>query len=111
MDSDAMDLQFEFSDLTGIGKQAERDAVYANRRRIQGERGKSLLRRRGLMLERPFAHCYETGRMRRGHLPRPANNLKRLLIHTSGFHFSLVLRLVTGKGPPPGLQDLAAALL
>ena len=26
-----------------IGKQAERDAVYANRRRIQGERGKKLL--------------------------------------------------------------------
>src|SRR5205809_8045627 len=43
-----------------IDKPEERDAVYANRRRIQGERGKSLLRRRGLMLERPFAHCYET---------------------------------------------------
>jgi len=32
------------------GKTTERDAVYANRRRIRGERGKSLLRRRGLML-------------------------------------------------------------
>ena len=29
------------------GKTTERDAVYANRRRIRGERGKSLLRRRG----------------------------------------------------------------
>jgi transposase len=90
-----------------IGKQAERDAVYANRRRIQGERGKSLLRRRGLMLERPFAHCYETGRMRRVHLRGRENILKRLLIHIAGFNLSLVLRLMTGKGTPRGLQDLA----
>ena len=48
-----------------IGKRAQRDAVYANRRRIRGNRGKSLMRRRGMMLERPFAHCYETGGMRR----------------------------------------------
>ncbi len=90
-----------------IGKQAERDAVYANRRRIRGERGKSLLRRRGLMLERPFAHCYETGRMRRVHLRGRENILKRLLIHVAGFNLSLVLRLMVGKGTPRGLQDLA----
>src|SRR3989442_11907282 len=72
----------------------ERDAVYANRRRIQGERGKNLLRRRGLMLERPFAHCYETGRMRRVHLRGRENilKLKRLLIHVAGFNLTLVLR-------------------
>jgi transposase len=92
-----------------IGKQAERDAVYANRRRIRGDRGKSLLRRRGLMLERPFAHCYETGRMRRTHLRGRENILKRLLIHIAGFNLSLVLRLITGKGTPRGLQDLALA--
>jgi transposase len=92
-----------------IGKPAERDAVYANRRRIQGERGKSLLRRRGLMLERPFAHCYETGRMRRVHLRGRENILKRLLIHIAGFNLSLVLRLMIGNGTPRGLQDLAVA--
>jgi transposase len=92
-----------------IGKAEERDAVYANRRRIRGERGKSLLRRRGLMLERPFAHCYETGRMRRVHLRGHANILKRLLIHIAGFNLSLVLRQMTGKGTPRGLQDLATA--
>src|SRR5215510_4898333 len=90
-----------------IGKPEERDAVYANRRRIQGERGKSLLRRRGLMLERPFAHCYETGRMRRVHLRGRKNILKRLFIHVAGFNLSLVLRLMTGKGTPRSLQDLA----
>jgi transposase len=92
-----------------IGKQAERDAVYANRRRIRGDRGKALLRRRGLMLERPFAHCYETGRMRRVHLRGRENILKRLLIHVGGYNLSLVLRLLLGKGTPRGLKDLAFA--
>src|SRR5437016_9454063 len=76
-----------------IGKKAERDAVYANRRRIRGDRGKALLRRRGLMLERPFAHCYETGGMRRLHLRGRTNILKRLVIHVGGYNLSLVLRL------------------
>ena len=37
------------------GKQAEQQAVYANRRRVRGEYGKSLLRRRGEFVERSFA--------------------------------------------------------
>ncbi|MDY7011876.1 MAG: hypothetical protein SVV80_14185 [Planctomycetota bacterium] len=45
-------------------KEQEQVAVYANRRRIRGRRGKRLLRKRGELLERPFAHCYETGGMR-----------------------------------------------
>jgi transposase len=90
-----------------IDKEAERDAVHANRRRIRGERGKRLLRHRGLMLERPFAHCYETGGMRRVHLRGRENILKRLLVHVAGFNLSLVMRLMIGKGTPRGLQDLA----
>jgi transposase len=89
------------------GKAEERDAVYANRRRIRGERGRALMRRRGLMLERPFAHCYETGGMRRVHLRGRDNILKRLLIHVGGYNLSLVLRATIGKGTPRGLQDLA----
>ena len=45
-----------------------RDAVYRNRRRIRGPRGLRLLRLRGERLERPFAHLYETGGMRRVYL-------------------------------------------
>jgi transposase len=90
-----------------IGKSTERDAVYANRRRIRGDRGRALMRRRGLMLERPFAHCYETGGMRRVHLRGRDNILKRLLIHVGGYNLSLVLRVTIGKGTPRGLQDLA----
>ncbi len=89
------------------GKSAERDAVYANRRRIRGDRGKALLRRRGMLLERPFAHCFETGDMRRLHLRGRENIRKRLLIHYGGCNLSLVLRQIFGKGTPRGLQDLA----
>ena len=47
------------------GKRGQQAAVYGNRRRIRGERGKQLLRRRGEFLERTFAHVYDTGGMRR----------------------------------------------
>ena len=40
-----------------------------------------LLRRRSEYLERPNAHLYETGRMRRTHLRGHANILKRLFVH------------------------------
>jgi len=94
------------------GKADERAAVYANRRRIRGERGKRLLRKRGELLERPFAHCYETGGMRRTHLRGHPNILKRLLIHVAGFNLGLVMRQLLGIGKPRRVQDaLAAALL
>jgi len=43
------------------GQHAERDAVYRNRRRMRGRRGKRLMRQRGELLERPFAHQLEPG--------------------------------------------------
>ena len=82
----------------------EQAAVYANRRRIRGDRGKRLLRRRGELVERPFAHCYETGGMRRVHLRGHTNILKRLLIHVAGFNLALVMRSMFGLGKPRRLQ-------
>jgi transposase len=97
---------------TGEGKSAEQAAVYANRRRIRGERGKRLLRKRGELLERPFAHCYETGGMRRTHLQTHRKILKRLLVHVAGFNLALVMRSVFGIGKPRRLQDgLPAGIL
>src|SRR5215475_1610770 len=52
-------------------------AVYANRRRIRCVRGNRLHRMRGELIERPFAHLYETGGMRRTHLRGHTNILKR----------------------------------
>src|SRR5262249_30454084 len=83
---------------------AERDAVYANRRRIRGARGKRLLRRRGELLERPCAHLYETGRLRRTHLRGHENVLKRLLVHASAFNLGLLMRRLFGIGTPRALQ-------
>jgi len=92
------------------GKPAEQAAVYANRRRVRGQRGKALLRKRGELLERPFAHCYETGAMRRTHLRGHPRILKRLLVHVAGFNLALVMRTVFGIGKPRSLQSLAATV-
>jgi transposase len=78
----------------------ERDAVYANRRRIRGNRGRRLMKKRGELIERSFAHGYETGGMRRTHLRHHCNILKRLLIHMGGFNLALVMRKLTGIGKP-----------
>ncbi len=86
-------------------------AVYANRRRIRGERGKRLHRMRGELIERPFAHMYETGGMRRTHLRGHTSILKRLLIHAAGFNLGLVMRTSIGVGTPRGLQGVLQALL
>jgi transposase len=43
------------------GKMEEQQAVYQNRRCVEGDYGKSLLRRHSELVERSFAHCYETG--------------------------------------------------
>jgi transposase len=84
-------------------------AVYGNRQRIKGEHGKKLLRRRGEVVERSFAHAYETGGMRRLHLRGHDNILKRLLIHLCGFNLSLIMRKHTGKGTPRGWQGYSGA--
>jgi len=91
-------------------EEAERDAVYANRRRIRGNRGKRLLRRRGEWLERPCAHLYETGGLRRVHVRGQENVLKRLLVHAGAFNLGLWMRTLCGVGTPRSLQGRVVAL-
>jgi transposase len=88
-----------------------RDAVYRNRRRIRGPRGLRLLRLRGERLERPFAHLYETGGLRRVYLRGHDNIRKRLLIHAGGFNLGLLMRQLIGVGTPRGLQGRLVAVL
>jgi len=85
-------------------KQAARDAVYGNRRRIRRARGRWLLRRRGERLERPFAHAYETGGLRRLYLRGRSNILKRILIHVAALNLGLLMRSLFGIGTPRSLQ-------
>ena len=82
--------------------------VYGNRRRIRGARGRRLMRRRGELVERSFAHVYDTGGMRRTHLRGHTNILKRLLIHAGAFNLGLVMRHLIGVGTPRGLQGRVA---
>jgi transposase len=79
-------------------------AVYGNRRRVRGGRGQRWLRRRGEYVERSFAHVYDTGGMRRTHLRGHRNILKRLLVHASAFNLGRLMRQLSGRGTPRGLQ-------
>jgi transposase len=85
--------------------------VYGNRRRIRGRRGRRLMRRRGELIERSFAHMYDTGALRRTHLRGHSNILKRLLIHAAGFNLGLVMRQLIGLGTPRGLQDRLSVVI
>ena len=89
------------------GKQTEQEQVYANRRRVRGERSKRLQKLRCELAERSFAHLYETGGMRRVHLRGRENILKRLVIHAAGFNLALVMRKKLGMGKPRRWQGLA----
>jgi len=64
-------------------KKQEQKRVYGNRRRMRGRRGKDLQKLRTELTERTFAHMYETGGMRRTHLRKRGNILKRLLFTRS----------------------------
>lgn len=92
-------------------KETEKKLVYANRRRTKGQRGRRLMRQRGELLERPFAHAYETGGMRRIHLRRHDNILKRLVVHIAGVNLSLLMRQLFGVGTPRSLQGRLVAFL
>jgi transposase len=82
------------------GKAGLQQAVHANRRQVLGNYGKRLLKRRGELVERSFAHCYDNGGMRRTHLGKHENILKRQLIHIAGFNLSLIFRRLLGAGTP-----------
>jgi hypothetical protein len=88
------------------GRSAERDAVYANRRRIKGERGKRLQSQRGEKIERNFAHQFDTGGMDRLYLRGKENVHKRLLVQAAACNLALLLRSWYGAGKPKAAHDL-----
>jgi hypothetical protein len=78
----------------------------ASQERAQGEYGKESLRKRRELVERSFAHCYETGGIGRCTLRGNKNILKRLLTHVGAFNLSLILRKTLGAGTPRELKKL-----
>lgn len=87
------------------GKAAEKAAVYGNRRRIQGPRGKSLQRQRGERIERNFAHQFDTGGLDRLYVRGTENVHKKLLIQAAACNLALLMRSWYGSGKPRAAHD------
>ena len=88
-------------------KRAAQRALYANRRRVGGRRGRRLQRCRGEVVERTFAHMYETGGMRRVWVRGHDNVRKRVLIQAAACNIGLLLRQQSGVGTARSLQGRA----
>jgi transposase len=82
------------------GKADEQRCVYANRQRVRGKRSKRLQKLRGELCERSFAHCYETGAMRRIYVRGEDNVFKRVLVQAAAFNIGLLLRTLSRWGKP-----------
>ncbi len=80
-------------------------AYYGNRTRVGRAKGRALMRRRGELIERTFAHICETGGHRRVRLRGRDNILKRYLMQVVGMNLGLVLRLMLGHGTPRALAE------
>jgi transposase len=88
----------------------QKAAVYANRRRTRGARGKRLQRLRSERLERSFAHVCETGGARRTWLTGIDNVRKRYLISAAAHNLGLLMRSLFQMGTPRGLQEFKTDL-
>jgi transposase len=84
--------------------EGEQAAVYSNRRRVRGERGKSLQRLRSEYVERTFAHMCETGGARRTWLCGIEKVRKRYIIAAMAHNLGRLMRGLFGMGTPRGLQ-------
>ncbi len=90
---------------TWTDKPAEqKDAVYANRRRVRGARGKRLQRLRSEMTERSFAHVCATGGARRCWLHGLVKVAKRYLMQVAARNLGRIMRKLFGIGTPRSLQ-------
>lgn len=81
-----------------------KEAVYANRRRMQGDRGKRLQKKRSEVVERSFAHVCETGGARRTWLCGMEKVNKRYKIVAAARNLGLLMRKMFGIGKPRCLQ-------
>jgi transposase len=95
------------------GKAGEKAAVYANRRRVQGTRGKRLQSQRGERIERNFAHQFDTGGMDRLWVRGKGNVRKKVLVQAAACNLALLMRsLYCTAGKPKAAHDrIQAAIL
>ncbi len=93
------------------GKEAAKAAVHANRRRIQGARGKRLQRQRGERIERNFARQFNTGGLDRLYVRSIKNVHKKSLLQAAACNLALLMRSVYGAGKPKAAYDRAVAAI
>jgi transposase len=89
---------------------AARRAVLGARRSVKSESGKELLRRRGMHIERSFAHILDCGGMRRATLRGWENLNKRYKLAAAFYNLSQLMRKLFGFGTPKQLVALGPLL-
>ena len=88
----------------------EQQAVKAARRSVKSKYGKDLLRRRGMHIERSFAHILDSGGMRRTTLRGWENLNKRFKLAAAFYNLSQLMRKICGFGTPKQLEALGGVL-
>jgi transposase len=88
----------------------QRKAVETARRSVKSKGGKKLLRRRGMHIERSFAHILDCGGMRRTTLCGWENLNKRFKLAAAFYNLSQLMRKLFGFGTPKQLEALAGAV-
>jgi hypothetical protein len=91
--------------------EAWRRATAANRRRVQGARGKRLQKKRSELVERSFAHVCETGGGRRTWLRGLAEGTKRHVVQVAAYNLGLPMRKPFGVGKPRVPQGTSGGLV
>jgi IS5 family transposase len=86
-------------------------AVYGNRRRTRGRRGRKLGRLRSEYAERSFAHLCETGATRRLWLRGTENVAKWYLMRVAARNLCVIMRALFSIGTPRGMQGMAERLM
>jgi transposase len=87
----------------------QRQVVRAARRSTLSQYGKELLRRRGMHIERSFAHILDCGGMRRATLRGWENLNKRFKLAAAFYNLSQLMRKLFGFGTPKQLAALRRA--
>lgn len=85
----------------------ERQVLRSAQRAVTAHYGKSLMKRRGMYIERSFEHLLDCGGARRTTLRGRINIKKRYMVQAMGVNLSLLMRALIGIGTPK--QALAAA--
>jgi len=88
--------------------ESEQHAVKAARRSAQSQYGQKLLRRRGMHLERAFAHILDCGGLRRATLRGRQNLNKRFKLAAAFYNLSQLMRHLFGIGTPKQCEATGA---